>query len=290
MRGGLPGWVLDVCLGLKHINVVVIIYLTCFCMIPTMVWLFVARVGSVSFQGSLRKSGTFEADPHHLLGEVLKTTVQLLSNYRLKTPEELREQMPRFKDECVPIEGLARYDGFCCLHSECTYCTTQKRPDWANLNTHLQRRYPRIFSQFSRFDEDGFKIVGKEPFEVWNQGTKGKALDESNVLDEKINNCQEVIHNANRNVHGLLTLERRRLMELNHHDPSILDWFLTSFKNDHPILHRHEDVLLDVFRIIDMDNFAIEANEEATELAAWADAVFDAVIAFFDFGSGRVRS
>jgi hypothetical protein len=91
---------------------------------------------------------------------------------------------------------------------------TQKRPDWANLKTHLQRRYPRIFSQFSRFDEDGFKTVGKEPFEVWNQGTKGKAIDESNALDDTITTYQELVHNANRNVHGLSTLERRRLVEL----------------------------------------------------------------------------
>ncbi|TGO45849.1 hypothetical protein BCON_0361g00090 [Botryotinia convoluta] len=91
---------------------------------------------------------------------------------------------------------------------------TQKRPDWANLKTHLQRRYPRIFSQFSRVDEDGFKIVGKEPFEIWNQGKKLKALDKSNVLDEIITTPQELVHNASQNVHSLSTLERRRLVEL----------------------------------------------------------------------------
>ena len=90
---------------------------------------------------------------------------------------------------------------------------TQKRPDWANLRTYLQRRYPRIFSQFSRFDEDGYKTVGKEPFEVWNQGTKSKVLDESNSLDESIATYEELARTANRNVHGLSTLERRRLVE-----------------------------------------------------------------------------
>lgn len=63
---------------------------------------------------------------------------------------------------------------------------TQKKPDWANLKTYLQWRYPCIFSQFSRFDEDSFKIVGKELFEVWNQGTKRMVLDESDALDETI--------------------------------------------------------------------------------------------------------
>jgi hypothetical protein len=91
---------------------------------------------------------------------------------------------------------------------------TQKGPAWANLKTHVQRKYPRIFSQFSRFDEDGFETMGKEPFEVWNQGMKGKALEERNASDEIITTSQELIHNATRNVHGLSTHERRRLVEL----------------------------------------------------------------------------
>jgi hypothetical protein len=56
--------------------------------------------------------------------------------------------------------------------------------------------------------------VGKEPFEVWYQGTKGKALDESNALDEAITTSHELVHNATRNIHSLLTLEKRRLVEL----------------------------------------------------------------------------
>lgn len=90
---------------------------------------------------------------------------------------------------------------------------TQKKSDWANLKFHLQRRHPRIFSQFSRFDEDGFKTVGKEPFEVWNQGTKGKNINEANALDETITTLQELVQNASRNVHGLSVSERRRLVE-----------------------------------------------------------------------------
>ncbi|CZS92503.1 uncharacterized protein RAG0_03111 [Rhynchosporium agropyri] len=90
---------------------------------------------------------------------------------------------------------------------------TQKKPDWANLKFHLQRRYPRIFSQFSRFDEDGFKTVGKEPFEVWNQGTKGKNIYEANAMDETITTLQELVQNASRNVHGLSVFERRQLVE-----------------------------------------------------------------------------
>jgi len=90
---------------------------------------------------------------------------------------------------------------------------TQKKPDWANLKFHLQWRHPRIFSQFSRFDEDGFKTVGKEPFEVWNQGTKGKNIHEANAMDETITTLQELVQNASRNVHGLSVFERRQLVE-----------------------------------------------------------------------------
>ncbi|KFZ23214.1 hypothetical protein V502_02305 [Pseudogymnoascus sp. VKM F-4520 (FW-2644)] len=70
-----------------------------------------------------------------------------------------------------------------------------------------------VFSQFSRFDEDGFKTVGKEPFEVWNQGMKGENINETNAMDQTITTLQELIQNASRNVHGLSTSERRRLVE-----------------------------------------------------------------------------
>ena len=37
------------------------------------------------------------ADPHRLLGDVLKATVQLLSNYKLKTIEELKDQARKLR-------------------------------------------------------------------------------------------------------------------------------------------------------------------------------------------------
>lgn len=90
---------------------------------------------------------------------------------------------------------------------------TQKNRDWVNLKSHLARRYPLISSQFSRFDEDGFKIVGKEPFEVWKQGTKGKQIDETNAMEETTTDL-ELVENASQNVYGLSTSERHRLVDL----------------------------------------------------------------------------
>lgn len=91
---------------------------------------------------------------------------------------------------------------------------TQKRPNWANLQTHLHRNYPRIFSQFSRFDNDGFETVGKHPFEIWVEGIEGRVLDKLNGPDATITASQEIIHNATRNVHALSLPERRQLMEV----------------------------------------------------------------------------
>ncbi|KFZ24597.1 hypothetical protein V502_00922, partial [Pseudogymnoascus sp. VKM F-4520 (FW-2644)] len=48
---------------------------------------------------------------------------QMLSSYKLKTVEQLNDQTPQLKDKCMPIEGLACYNGFCCLHAQCSYCT-----------------------------------------------------------------------------------------------------------------------------------------------------------------------
>lgn len=91
---------------------------------------------------------------------------------------------------------------------------SQKRLDWANIKTHLHRRYPSLFSQFSRFDEDGFETVGKEPFEVWSQGTRSNASKESNYINQKSSSYQELLVSANRNVYDLSTIERGRLIEL----------------------------------------------------------------------------
>ena len=63
------------------------------------------------------------AEPHRLLGEVLSTTVELLSSYNLRGVGELKEHKPRLEDQSEPIEHLAGYDGFYCLQQACGYCT-----------------------------------------------------------------------------------------------------------------------------------------------------------------------
>ncbi|KAI9734023.1 MAG: hypothetical protein M1834_002680 [Cirrosporium novae-zelandiae] len=91
-----------------------------------------------------------------------------------------------------------------------------KRPEWTNLKIHLNQKYPRIHSQFSLVDEDGFQIVGKEPFEDWSQWLRGEFLGESDKSDKTEPTPKEIEHIlkvANQNVHSLSLSDRARLIE-----------------------------------------------------------------------------
>ncbi|KFX97428.1 hypothetical protein O988_04874 [Pseudogymnoascus sp. VKM F-3808] len=50
------------------------------------------------------------AEPHRLLGGVLKSTVQQLSSYDLRTVEELKAHKPRPEDKCEKIQQLSSYE------------------------------------------------------------------------------------------------------------------------------------------------------------------------------------
>jgi hypothetical protein len=90
----------------------------------------------------------------------------------------------------------------------------QKKPNWASFKSHLQKNHLGIYSQFSRFDEDGFEIVGRDPFEVWIQGVNVKPFDKvSHAQDETMATYQDLVHAATQNVYHLSTLERCRLVK-----------------------------------------------------------------------------
>jgi hypothetical protein len=74
------------------------------------------------------------AQPHRLLGDQLKATVELLSSYDLRSVAELREHKPQPEDECQLIELLASYDGVYCLQPQCNYSTrllSKMKKHWA---------------------------------------------------------------------------------------------------------------------------------------------------------------
>lgn len=89
----------------------------------------------------------------------------------------------------------------------------QQRPDWANLKTRLARRYPRIYSQFSRTDVVELKTVGRVPFEIWSHGTEGDLRGGPKTSSETDSTLQSLLGAAKRNVYALLPCDRRRLVE-----------------------------------------------------------------------------
>jgi hypothetical protein len=85
----------------------------------------------------------------------------------------------------------------------------QKSPDWQNLREYLRRSQPRIHSQFSRVDDEGFETVGREPFDVWattNTQSTGQQPNDT-PLDQ-------ILVTAAGNVWSLASHDRDRLIQL----------------------------------------------------------------------------
>ncbi len=91
-----------------------------------------------------------------------------------------------------------------------TLQASRKVCDWAFIQRYLLKGHPRIHNQFSRFDEDGFEKVGRDPFDIWC-ADNGLALFEStkDVANESI---EQLLIQATDNVHSLVLPQRRRLV------------------------------------------------------------------------------
>ncbi|PQE31525.1 telomere-associated recq protein [Rutstroemia sp. NJR-2017a WRK4] len=87
----------------------------------------VHQVASCIIPGSASQTRHLRAEPHRLAGEALKTAVQLLGSYQLRTVDELRAHKPRIEDQCPMVEHLACYPGFYCLQPACQYSTRHFR-------------------------------------------------------------------------------------------------------------------------------------------------------------------
>jgi Orsellinic acid/F9775 biosynthesis cluster protein D len=77
----------------------------------------------------------FRARPHRLSGGALKTTVQLVLAYGLKSVRELKLQKPRREHKCRRIQHLAAYQGYACLDSGCGFCTRRL----AKIHDHMPK-------------------------------------------------------------------------------------------------------------------------------------------------------
>ena len=90
---------------------------------------------------------------------------------------------------------------------------SKRQPGWSNLKHHLARNHPLIHAQFSRVDEDGFKTVGREPFDLWigdKMPTSSHHADGAEPLPEQI---EQLLAQATRNAHSILSCDRHRLVE-----------------------------------------------------------------------------
>jgi hypothetical protein len=90
--------------------------------------------------------------------------------------------------------------------------SAQKRPEWANLKRYLGSHYPRIHAQFARVDEDGFKTMGKDPFDVWVRGRLQVEPKETDDTNSPLS-VRELLQVAAQNVHRLPLRDRHRLVE-----------------------------------------------------------------------------
>jgi hypothetical protein len=91
---------------------------------------------------------------------------------------------------------------------------TQKRPSWANLKNHLMSRHHRIFVQFSRFREEGFEIVGPDPFDTWAKATVPARPQRAAATTPSPRAVDQMLESAMQNVHSVPPHERHHLIEL----------------------------------------------------------------------------
>ena len=89
----------------------------------------------------------------------------------------------------------------------------RKRQEWANLRFHLMQRHPLIYRQFSRIDEEGFKTVGREPFDIWIKDEPQGSHEQFNKTEEAAQRVDHILAQATRNVHSISPSGRGRLVE-----------------------------------------------------------------------------
>jgi hypothetical protein len=90
--------------------------------------------------------------------------------------------------------------------------SAQKRPEWSNLKRHLAKGYSNIYAQFARVDDDGFEMVGRDPFDVWVSYKLPVESKESDDTDSSLS-MRELLHLAAQNVQRVPLRDRHRLVE-----------------------------------------------------------------------------
>ncbi|KAF1946092.1 NFX1-type zinc finger-containing protein 1 [Clathrospora elynae] len=82
----------------------------------------------------------------------------------------------------------------------------QKRAEWQNLKAHIHEEYPKIYNQFRRVDDHGFKAAGRHPFDIW------KPTVTSNTAQTPAALLRHILQKATIDVYSLSIHERSALV------------------------------------------------------------------------------
>lgn len=108
-----------------------------------------------------------------------------------------------------------------------------KNRQWANLKAHLAEEHPQIHRQFKGVDEEGFRTVGRHPFDIWcASDASGSVQKPANELFQPLMGIEAIARRANRSVHSLTYHERKKLI-------------------DHWVEEVHRDQVAELFEIVD---------------------------------------
>jgi hypothetical protein len=81
------------------------------------------------------------------------------------------------------------------------------RGDWKHLQFHLSRKYPSIHRQFPVVDDDGYKVHGRHPFDIW-ASTGSRKSDVAGGQAPMLDGNEALLEKAERDVHSLSRAER----------------------------------------------------------------------------------
>jgi hypothetical protein len=125
-----------------------------------------------------------------------------------------------------------------------------RSPTWSNLEAHISDDYGEIHDQFRDIDDEGYKMVGRHPFDLWSQtGAVTQAATMATHYPQPVPTIGTIAHKAKINVWSLTYPERRALLA-------------------HWVGEAHETKVGDLFEIVDgaattqvnLDNVHAEAS------------------------------
>lgn len=83
---------------------------------------------------------------------------------------------------------------------------------WENIQRYLSKSYPRIWIQFDEVDADGFRTIGRHPFELWASSVTNASLVEEYDTQPEMDH-DAVLHKASLDVRTLTQFEQRHLVK-----------------------------------------------------------------------------